>query len=128
MLSDVEEEDEDDMPDLEGEEEEEGEKENEDNCNDGGTPGPKAKRKRNWAHGNSSAIKEPNEKKIKADKSDEQGAAALFTHFVFLNYVFKAGVCVAMCPTVWFLPPSEEVLGHEDAEASLLDHPADSES
>lgn len=82
-LSDVEEEDEDDVSDLEGEEE--GEKENEDKCNDGGTPGPKAKRKRKRAHGNSAATREPNDKKNKADKSDEQGAATLFTLGFLMN-------------------------------------------
>lgn len=78
-LSDVEEEDEDDMSDLEGEEE--GEKENEDNCNDGGTSGPQAKRKRKRL-----ATKGPNDKKRKADKSDGQGAAPLYTCVFFLFF------------------------------------------
>lgn len=64
-LSDIEEDDEDDMPDLEGEEEE-GEKENEDLCNDGGSLGPKPKRKRK-----------------RARESGEQGAAPFFFLLVF---------------------------------------------
>lgn len=93
LLSDVEEDDEDDMPDLEGEEE--GEKENEDLCNDVGSPGPNPNRKRKRAHENSAATNEPNDKKNKADKSGEQGAAPFFFTCVFLSttYLMHARMC-----------------------------------
>lgn len=84
------------MPDLEGEEE--GEKENEDLCNDGGSPGPNPKRKRKRAHENSAATNEPNDKKNKADKSGEQGAAPFFFHLcVLINYLFNAREDVLHC-------------------------------
>lgn len=53
-----------------------------------------------------------------------------FVCFVFfkMKCLFKARGCVALCLTMWFLPPLEEAPTPEDAEAAIPDHPADSES
>lgn len=84
-LNDVEkegEEEEKEIPDLE---EKEGEKENEDLCNEGGTPVCKPKKKGKRKNRQDASTEEPNDKKNKTEKSNEQGTDA-FSYFITGKY------------------------------------------